>query len=349
MGLRLNTGDTGNYVTSADDGSLYAGIYGKGCYVTQVGNKFAATLISNTEIRIADGDAIINGRHCMLNPNEYETIAIAPGATGYNRADLIGIQYTNDNGTESAEMVVIQGTSSQEAPEPEYDDGDILAGATSKFFPLWRVGIRGISIFAIQSMFTVVPSLSTMSKADVGLGNVDNTADAEKTVRRAESAGSADRAARLSTPVEITVSGSCVTKTVNFTGASNISIPINIRRGATSVEVVSDSAGNSITAKFWRVGPMVFMQASGKLKLDGTTLIQSATSIPAEYRPRENMAITVAPYSQNTLASAVARFNYLTSGSVDFVAGPGLSGTYYYTHCGAWYANDGLWDWTGAL
>lgn len=347
MGLRLNTGDTGNYVTSADDGSLYAGIYGKGCYVTQVGSKFAATLISNTEIRIADGDAIINGRHCMLNPNEYETIAIAPGATGYNRTDLIGIQYTNDNGTESAEMTVIQGTSSQEAPEPEYDDGDILAGATSKFFPLWRVGIRGINIWAIQPMFTVVPSLSTMTKADIGLGNVDNTADENKSVNHAESANSANKANMLNQAVEITVQGACIRRGISFNGSAGITLPINIRTASDTVDVITDPEGRSITCKLTRIGPMVFLQASGRIRL--TSGVMQSVPIPAIYRPKDAQVIGIIPlnYSNSEIASTPARIQYATSGEVTL---KGITNTSaFYSHTAAWIAADELWDWEGNL
>ena len=73
----------------------------------------------------------------------------------------------------------------------------------------------------------------THTKAEVGLGNVDNTADANKSVKYATSAGSATtattatKADKLTTPRTIGL-GTAVTSTpTSFSGESNITIPVS--------------------------------------------------------------------------------------------------------------------------
>lgn len=344
--LRLNTGDTGNYVTSADDGSLYASIFGTNCYVTKIGSQFAASVQSNTEVRVLDGDAIINGRHCKLNPNEYDTVAITTGTSGYKRNDLIGIMYRNTDGVESAAIEVIEGTPTTTTPtDPSYPTNSILDGSLEKFCPLYRVILDGINITGLVKLFVVSPSLNTLTKQDVGLANVDNTPDANKSVRYAQSAAEATKAVQLKTSRKLITRGACIENSVDFNGTSDVILKVAIADESDYwVDVISDSHGNSVTAHFWRVGPMVFMTATGRLRIDATDIITSQSNvIPRRFRPSQNVAIAVAPYTNNQLADKIARVNYKNDGSVDLHLQPGFVGTYYFTHSGAWYADYGGW------
>ena len=59
--LHLVTGHAGTpHVTAADHGSFNAAIFGEGNCVTNRGSRFAATVISNNSIRIADGDIVMS-------------------------------------------------------------------------------------------------------------------------------------------------------------------------------------------------------------------------------------------------------------------------------------------------
>ena len=69
-----------------------------------------------------------------------------------------------------------------------------------------------------------------LSKTDIGLGNVDNTADANKNVA---SAG------KLTTPVNITISGDA-TGTASFDGSNDATITLDVQRAT------ADADGNDI-------------------------------------------------------------------------------------------------------
>ena len=86
-------------MTAADQGSLNAAVFGGGAYVLPRGNKFAATIVSNNTIRIADGDIMIQGRHARLAEGSTVDLTIANGTQGYRRNDLIVARYAVHKGS----------------------------------------------------------------------------------------------------------------------------------------------------------------------------------------------------------------------------------------------------------
>lgn len=161
MSLTLETGNTGYDVTAESDGALYASILGLGSYVTNRGNQFEAEIQSNNAIKIDDGDAILNGRHFIIHADDTEIVTINSGTTGYNRIDLIVIEYSKrPDGVESGCLKVIQGTDTTGTPTvPDYTDGNILTGATLKQYPLYKVTIEGINITSVDKMFNTIDTL----------------------------------------------------------------------------------------------------------------------------------------------------------------------------------------------
>lgn len=84
----------------------------------------------------------------------------------------------------------------------------------------------------------------TLSKADVGLGNVDNTADANKTVKSAGTcSGNAATATKLATARTIAISGGATGTATSFNGSANITIPV------TALDVSKASAGTLPVAR----------------------------------------------------------------------------------------------------
>ena len=164
MGFTLETGNTGYDVTAESDGSLYASFIGEDSYITKTGTQFEATIQSNNSIKIDSGDAVINGRHFWISADDSEIVTINSGTSGYNRIDLICIQYEKGtNGVESGSLVVIQGTETSGTPTaPDYTDGDILSGATLKQYPLYEVLIEGINITSITKLFDTVSNVRTL-------------------------------------------------------------------------------------------------------------------------------------------------------------------------------------------
>lgn len=166
MGIHIVTGYAGKeHVTSADAGSMNAGIVGTGRYVMQTAEQFAAEIVSNNLIKVKSGDLMNQGRHMRIDVNDYEEVTIQNGAQSVFRNDLIVARYKKDPSTliETTEIVVIKGTAGATATDPTYTSGDILAGATQDDFPLYRVSLNGLNIEKVIPLFSTVPNLNELN------------------------------------------------------------------------------------------------------------------------------------------------------------------------------------------
>lgn len=165
--LHLVTGHQGSaHISAADQGSLYAAILGAGNYVLARGKQFAVSVISNNQIRIADGDLMMQGRHVRLNEDTYTDLTIENGTQGYKRNDLIVCRYTlaQSTGEEECNLVVIKGEETTgTASDPEYSSGSILGGDTQVDFPLYRVPLSGLSVGTPVQLFSVLPGVLPLS------------------------------------------------------------------------------------------------------------------------------------------------------------------------------------------
>lgn len=186
MSIHLVTGFAGKeHITSADQGSFNAGMLGTGKYVMNTGNKLAAEIVSNNLVKIKDGDLVNQGRHIRIASDDYEECTIQNGTQARYRNDLIVARYSknSDTGIESISMVVIKGTASTSStpPDPSYTSGDILNGALTDDFPLYRVKLNGLSITAVEPLFGPVKSLSElntdMEEAGSGIKSANNRID----------------------------------------------------------------------------------------------------------------------------------------------------------------------------
>lgn len=159
--MHLVTGYAGKtHITAADHGSLHAALFGGGNYVLDRGSKFAATVVTNNKITIADGDIIIQGRHARLNEGITAELTIENGAQGFMRWDMIAVRYTKDSasGVEEANLVVIKGTAVSANPaDPAYNTGNLLNGdAATVDVPLYRVVLNGLNVQELVPLFTAV-------------------------------------------------------------------------------------------------------------------------------------------------------------------------------------------------
>lgn len=165
MALNLITGYAGiPHVTSENDGAVNAALYGSERYVLNTGQKFAYEIISNNLIRIKDGYAMNQGRKIGLAISEYEDLTIDNGLQGVKRSDIIVIRYTKnlDTGIESADFVVVKGTSGDAYKDPTLETGNIIQGDSVDDLPLYRVKIDGLSIVTVEPMFNVLMSMQEM-------------------------------------------------------------------------------------------------------------------------------------------------------------------------------------------
>ena len=157
--LHIVTGYKGeNHVTAADIASFQASIFGTGEYVLNRGNKFSTTVVSNNQIRVADGDILMQGRHIRMNEGTYVDLTIENGSQGYFRNDLIVARYTKDSttGVEDCNLVVIKGTAVSADPvDPEYTTGDIIEEhVLLNDMPLYRIPLDGLNVGTLVPLWT---------------------------------------------------------------------------------------------------------------------------------------------------------------------------------------------------
>lgn len=173
----LVTGHAGTeHIMPSDDGAFNAGVLGTGKYVLDLGNKFAYEIVSNNLVKIMDGALVNQGRHMNIPVNNYEEVTIENGLQSVKRYDLICMRYTKDADTsiESAELVVVKGTSSTSPSDPEYTIGDIFSGDLVDDFPLYRVRLDGLNIEGVDCLFDTIPCLEMVNaKADANNDKID--------------------------------------------------------------------------------------------------------------------------------------------------------------------------------
>ena len=215
--VHLVTGYAGEaHVTAEDMGSLFAAIIGSGQYVLNRGNMFAASVVSNNQIRIMDGDILMQGRHVRLNSGTYLDLAIDNGSQGYKRNDLIVARYTKNSasGIEECNLVVIKGTETTgEASDPEFTSGDILTGNdVQNDFPLYRVPLDGLNVQELVPLFETIADVAT---------TLSNTVPATRTIAGLPLSANITVARLLSALAAYYVGGTDVAVADGGTGASD--------------------------------------------------------------------------------------------------------------------------------
>lgn len=166
--MQLVTGHTGTeHVKSAQAGAMHAGIVGTDTYVLRTGSKLAATMLNANTVSIADGDLMIQGRHCSIAHGETDELTVQNGTQAQKRNDLVVARYEmldTEPHTESVALKVIKGTPSDGEPEdPEYEDGDIQAGDLVAEVPLYRIPLDGITVGDPVPLFDVLMPMAELS------------------------------------------------------------------------------------------------------------------------------------------------------------------------------------------
>lgn len=156
--MHLVTGYAGQeHITALDQGAFNAALIGTGEFVLDKGNTFEAQVITNNQVRILDGELMMQGRFVRLNPDTYVDLTIENGSQGYYRNDLIVARYTKETSTgiEAVNLTVIKGTAAANNPaDPEHTVADITDGdATLHDFPLWRIPLSGLNVGEPVALF----------------------------------------------------------------------------------------------------------------------------------------------------------------------------------------------------
>lgn len=168
MAIELITGlGDGPHVDASDVGGFQAGIVGEEDYILPAGEQMKATVISNNKIRIAEGEAVMQGRHWRIKPNTYEDVTIENGAQNMNRKDAIIARYTKnaDTGIEKVELAVLKGApTSGTAIAPAQEKGNILEGTMKHEMLLYIVSLKGLNIESVTAEFNVLMNMSMINK-----------------------------------------------------------------------------------------------------------------------------------------------------------------------------------------
>lgn len=147
-----------DHVKASQLARLLSGTIGEGRYVLGTQNAMAATMQTANKVRIGTGDLVMDGRY--ITNEAYQELAVESGQSGYNRNDLVGVQYSRasgsdaDHSVETVSLVVKKGTQTAgDATDPSYTAGDIAAGDASAFYPLWRLPITGLNVGTPVKLF----------------------------------------------------------------------------------------------------------------------------------------------------------------------------------------------------
>lgn len=161
MAIELVTGKAGvPHVDSEDVGAFNAYSLGSGAYIM---SGCEVTAKSANSVNIAAGEILWEGRHIRVKGSG-ESLAIDNGQTGYNRRDLITLNYAKDsNGIESVSFAVVKGTATTgTAADPSVKVGSILAGDTSAVIPFARITLSGLSVATPTVLLGSLPSLASL-------------------------------------------------------------------------------------------------------------------------------------------------------------------------------------------
>ena len=161
MAIELVTGKAGvPHVDSEDVGAFNAYSLGSGAYIM---SGCEVTAKSANSISIAAGEILWEGRHIRVKGSG-ESLAVDNGQTGYNRRDLITLNYDKDsNGIESASFKIVKGTATTgTAADPSVKVGSILAGDTSAVIPFARIALSGLSVATPTVLLGSLPSLASL-------------------------------------------------------------------------------------------------------------------------------------------------------------------------------------------
>ena len=147
----LVNGDAFKPVTAQMDADFYAGIWGSALSVISVGGCMAASIESATTIRIADGEAVIQGRRIHIDAGTYDEFTIPIGEQGTTKYYIIGYELYRDGENKELCRTFVQEVNSSSATVPT--GGNLRDGATSIKVAMYRITKNGVNIGSAEPLF----------------------------------------------------------------------------------------------------------------------------------------------------------------------------------------------------
>ena len=144
------------HIRAEDDASVYLSICGEDG-VSTVGQACKATVLSNNKVRIADGIICVGGHFARIPYGDYIDCEIENGQSGKKRNDIIVARFetTGTGGIDTYTCEVKKGTAGSTATDPEIVQEDLYKAGKVRELPLYRVKIEGLSITAVEQLFTL--------------------------------------------------------------------------------------------------------------------------------------------------------------------------------------------------
>lgn len=144
------------HIHAEDDASIYQSLFG-GDGVSTVGQACKATVLSNNKVRIADGIICVGGHFARIPYGDYIDCEIDSGQSSKNRNDIIvaRLETTGTGGIDTYTCEVKKGTAGSTATDPEIVQEDLYKAGKVRELPLYRVKIEGLSITAVEQLFTL--------------------------------------------------------------------------------------------------------------------------------------------------------------------------------------------------
>lgn len=166
-----------------DDAAIFQSIFGEDG-VSTTGQACKATVLSNNKVRIADGVICVGGHFARIPYGDYIDCEIENGQSGKNRNDIIVARFetTGTGGIDTYTCEVKKGTAGSTATDPEIVQEDLYKAGKVRELPLYRVKIEGLSITAVEQLFTLRKTNEELEKELASLNSNKKVECFSKTV-----------------------------------------------------------------------------------------------------------------------------------------------------------------------
>lgn len=160
------------HIYAEDDAAIYQSLFGEDG-VSSVGQACKATVLSNNKVRVADGVICVGGHFARIPYGDYIDCEIENGQSGQNRNDIIVARFeaTGTGGIDTYTCEVKKGMAGSTATDPEIVQEDLYKAGKVRELPLYRVKIEGLSITAVEQLFTLRKTNEELEKELVSLNS----------------------------------------------------------------------------------------------------------------------------------------------------------------------------------
>ena len=144
-------------------------------------------MLSNNKVRIADGIICVGGHFARIPYGDYIDCEIDSGQSEKKRNDIIVARFesTGTGGIDTYTCEVKKGTAGSTATDPEIVQEDLYKAGKVRELPLYRVKIEGLSITAVEQLFTLRKTNEELEKELESLNSKIITTDRGTCIKHA--------------------------------------------------------------------------------------------------------------------------------------------------------------------